>query len=316
MPRQSRERIKVMENKNMATNYEQFLTLLTECLQKKLGRGYQFFPQKILKTNEVVKHSLTITSGDSNIAPSICMDAFYLDYASHNMKLDYIAEAVLQIYKQNKADCPIDASLFTDWSQIRGTIRCRLVNTEKNKHLLSEMPHREVLDLSIVYYLQVKVSGSAEGTIHIRNEHMKFWHTDEASLYTEAWKNMHAAGDADISSIMDIIASVLDMPQPHTAPVLDSQMYVLTNRNRLYGAVHMADLQKMAEIADKMNTDLWILPSSIHEVILIPGILKNNAAELAQMVCEINKTELSAGEILSCHVYYFSRNTGKISIAA
>lgn len=305
-----------MEPKNVTMSYEQFLTLLTECLQKKLGSGYQFIPQNVLKTNGVVKHSLAIKNGISNIAPSICMDAFYLDYINKKMKLDYIAEAAYQIYKQNEVNCPIDASRFMDWNQIRNGIRCRIVNTENNKTLLSKIPHREFLDLSILYYLQVTVPDGTEGTIHICNEHMKFWNIDENRLYSEAWQNMRAAKDAEVSSMMDMIGSALSVPQSRTSHIVGGQMYVLTNRNRLYGAAHMTDLDKMAEIAAQINNDLWILPSSIHEVILIPAIWNDSAAELANMVCEINKTELSASEILSCHVYYFSRDTGTVSIAA
>ena len=106
------------------------------------------------------------------------------------------------------------------------------------------------------------------------------------------------------------------MPQTKDINRLNGQMYVLSNTNRLYGAVYMTDLEKMAEIAERMDCDLWILPSSIHEVILIPCSYTDDAKKLADMVCEINKTELSAEEFLSSHVYYFNRKTARISIAA
>lgn len=305
-----------MEKKNMITSYDQFLVLLTECLQKKYGKGCYFQPYEKLGINGVVKRCLSIKSRGADVSPCVWLDEFYSAYVNNEMNLSDIAEEIFQSYKQNGMDCSIDASQFMDWNKIRQRIRCRLINTEKNKILLSDVPHRDILDMSVVYYYWVTITGSVEGTINICNQHMKFWDTDENTLYSEAWQNMRKAGEADVSNIIDHINSTLDMTQTNDINRLNGQMYVLSNSNRLYGAIYMTDLEKLAEIAEKMDTDLWILPSSIHEVILIPCNYTDDAKKLADMVSEINKTELSAEEILSCHVYYFSRKTARISIAA
>ena len=305
-----------MEKKNMPISYARFLILLTECLKKRCDKGCCFQQYEKLATNGVVKRFLTIKNGGVDVLPCIWMDEFYSAYVNNKMSLSDIAEEIFQSYKQNGMDCPINASRFMDWNKIRQGIRCRLINIEKNKILLSGVPHRDILDMSIVYYYWVTITDSVEGIINISNQHMKFWNADEKILYSEAWQNMHEAGEADVRNIIDRISSTLDMPQTKDINRLNGQMYVLSTTNRLYGAVYMTDLEKMAEIAERMDCDLWILPSSIHEVILIPCSYTDDAKKLADMVCEINKTELSAEEFLSSHVYYFNRKTARISIAA
>lgn len=305
-----------MNKKNITISYEQFLTLLTKCLQKKFGTGYQLIPQKILKTNGIVQHSLTLINGNCSIAPCICIDTFYFDYINENRMLDDIAETLFQSYKLNEVSCMMDTATFMDWHQIKNWIRCRLINTEKNSVLLSEVPHREFLDLSIVYYLQVELSNDMKGTIHIRNEHMRLWNTDEKTLYLKAWQNMHSTEDATICDLNDIIHSTLEEDQTINSLLLPGQMHILSNQRKLYGAVHMTDLKQMSKIASEIDNDLLILPASIHEVIIIPYDRINHTATLADIVAKINITELAPDEILSSHVYYFNRDTVKISIIA
>lgn len=298
----------------MTVSYEQFLMLLNKHLLKKFGSRYQFIPNEILRTNGIVRRCLTIKNGDSSFFPSICMDVFYFDYINNKMNLEDIAKNVFMFYKQTKSGHSIDVSQFTDWNQVRHKIRCRLINTENNKDLLYEVPHREFLDLSIVYYLLVNMPNGTEGTLHICNRHLKLWNTNENMLYLEAWKNMQAAGDAAVRDINDIINSVSGkISIPNLFP---GQMCILTNRRKLYGAIHMTNHKELKEFASKFNIDLLILPSSVHEVIIIPYDQTDRTAAMAEIVSEINMTELSPDEILSCHVYCFNRDTGRISIAA
>ena len=89
-------------------------------------------------------------------------------------------------------------------------------------------------------------------------------------------------------------------------------MYVLTNQNKLNGASCILYEHLLELFADRLGADLYILPSSVHEVILIPATSDTSFAELSRMVKEVNETQVSPEEILSDHVYYFSRNSRSI----
>ncbi len=94
-------------------------------------------------------------------------------------------------------------------------------------------------------------------------------------------------------------------------------MYVVTNKKRMYGAVAMLDRKVMKKAAEILGRDFIILPSSIHEVIVIPALNGDeDAGQMALMVKEVNATEVTADEILSEHVYRYDYQTGEIEIAA
>ena len=91
-------------------------------------------------------------------------------------------------------------------------------------------------------------------------------------------------------------------------------MYVLSNKSKLNGSGCLFYHNLLHNLCEKLECDLYILPSSIHEVILIPAYDHDSYDELTSMVKEVNSTQLSKEEILSDHVYFYSRETGQISM--
>ena len=92
-------------------------------------------------------------------------------------------------------------------------------------------------------------------------------------------------------------------------------MYVLTNQSRLYGAAELLDGNMLKRIAEQLQGDYMILPSSVHELIVLKDTDRPHN-ELADMVKEINSTCLAPDEVLSNHVYRYDRKTREVSIAA
>ena len=92
-------------------------------------------------------------------------------------------------------------------------------------------------------------------------------------------------------------------------------MYVLTNRKRCNGAACVLYEQVLENFAKKINDNLYILPSSVHEVIMIPASFAGKASQLREMVEEINATQVEDEEVLSDSVYFFNRMTKKLELA-
>ena len=97
--------------------------------------------------------------------------------------------------------------------------------------------------------------------------------------------------------------------EPETVP-----MYVLTNRQRLNGACCILYQDVLKQVAGRLGDSLYILPSSIHEVIAIPASASGNPKELSQLVQEINIAEVAPEEVLSDHAYYYDRELDEISV--
>lgn len=303
-------------NKNKEMGYGEFMAGLMAGLKGMMGKEYSFFMDDIPVINGNVKHSLTIRKGNNAAAPCICMDRFYHDYVNGYMKMEDIAEMAAGIYRKEMEHGDLDTEFIKDWESARKKIRFRLVNTERNAGMLSGMPYREFLDLSVIYYVQVSMPGKINGMAHIHDRFLSFWDVDEEDLYCAAVENMP---DTELRSIVEVIGAFgtsEDVKKTNNMDGLLCGMYVLTNRNGLYGAACMLNMEMMRKAADSLGSDLWILPSSIHELILIPKQEFYNVQDIAKMVKDVNDTELRPDELLSYHVYEYNRETEKVSIAA
>lgn len=298
---------------NKEMDYETFMTDLMAELKGMMGKECSLFMDDIPIINGNVKHSLTIRCKDKEIAPCICMDGFYHDYVNGYLEMAEIAEMTASIYKRETEHDDLDTDFIKDWESARKKIRFRLVNTERNTGMLKGMPYREFLDLSLVYDVPVSIPDHIDGMAHIHDRLLKCWDVDEEDLYRAAMENMT---DTELRSMGEMIGALWDGKKTENMDGAACGMYVLTNRDRLYGAACMLDMEMMQKAADGFGCDLWILPSSIHELVLIPQQEMFHVKDLAGMVKEINDTELRPDEFLSNHVYQYSRETGKISIAA
>lgn len=92
----------------------------------------------------------------------------------------------------------------------------------------------------------------------------------------------------------------------------DTPLYVLTNESRLFGAAAIVDKKVLESFAKEHGSGFYIIPSSIHEVLLFLSEDLNVGERLAEMVHEVNSTEVSPEEVLSDHVYYFDRKTSEL----
>lgn len=298
--------------------FKLFLKEMRRKLQDMAGADYRFENQDIEGLNGTVKRSLlAVREGAENVCPCINMDAYYRQFQS-GTDMDVLAENILE-------SCRADASVrmdvfsgFTRWDLVRHRIFAKLVNTEKNEVLLQKCPHRKYLDLSMVYYARIEGKEPGEyGTIQISGEHQSIWGVDESELFGAAWKNMQDAGEAVFESMDNILRSFFCAGEVPGMENEEVKMYVLGNRSRRYGAAQMCNPQALQEAAETIGDDFWVLPSSVHEVVLLPLRQSETGAHgLAEIVREVNETQVEPQDVLSGHVYRYSRKAGKMLIAA
>ena len=298
--------------------FEMFLQEMKRKLQDMAGADCRFEEQTIEGLNGTVRHSLlAIQEGAENICPCVHMDAYYRQYQS-GADMDVLAGNILE---SCRAKVPVSmnaVSGFTRWDLVERSIFAKLVNTEKNEALLQKCPHREYLDLSMAYYARIEGKEPGEyGMVQISREHQSLWGVDESRLFGAAWKNMQDTGEAVLESVDDILRSFFCAGKVSGMEHEEVKMYVLGNRSRQYGAAQMCSPQALQEAAETIGDDFWVLPSSVHEVILLPLHQSEVSARgLAEIVREVNETQVEPQDILSGHVYRYSRNAGKIVIAA
>lgn len=186
--------------------------------------------------------------------------------------------------------------------RILETVVYRMANRDANKEMLEEVPHIQLLDLAALYYCPVSLGNACTMGLLVCSEVCRHYGIQDRELDEAARRNTEAMGFTvqDAGEALGI--------QGDRFP---ESMYVLTNRESLYGASIMLYEDYFRRLAERAGTDLYILPSSIHELIAVPAV-NGELAGLQNIVKEINGTEeaISPGEVLSNNVYWYSREGG------
>ena len=268
------------------------------------------------RNNQGTHDGLVILELGKNIAPTIYIEEFY-EQMEQGETYENVYKQILTTYYEFRPEENIDTSYFCDFNNMRHSVVYKLVHYDSNKELLEQIPHIPFLDLAIVFYCLVASSPSGTATILIQNNHLKLWGCDTKELYELAKINTPKLLPAQFEKLSDLLSEFSPCASDGEEDFSDGLLfpiYVLTNRQRFLGAVCMLYDGYMEELAKKMDTDFYIIPSSTHEVLLIPALTPTfEREEFDAMIQDVNATQLEKNEILSDHLYYYNRIENRIS---
>ena len=314
--------------------YELFTEELTECIINMAEPGEEVTVRKILKINDTAFDSVTVKQPGCNMTPTLYFQDLKRSF-DEGMEMDELARSVLSYSRTGSGVWPAEDFDPGDYSYFRDKVMFRLVSSGKNRQYLRHRPHRSNLDLEIVYYYQCRIGKESMGTISVGDEDLNRWGISEEDIYRDALRNTPILNPPVICPITDLLNSFLDPEEgtdPHTpvcdtdpdegdeieVPVYEPDLYgntpvpllVLTNESKYCGAACMLYEGLLRNLSDEIRSDLFIIPSSIHEVLLLPDEGEFSEEELSALVCEINAHFINPSEILSDHVYRFKRLSG------
>lgn len=197
------------------------------------------------------------------------------------------------------------------YEKVKNGIFVVVQNAGMNQELLEKVPHELRDDLALLYRVNMELPNGEKGSVLIHNNHLEMWGIDEKTLKEVAWNNMHNHFPPEFASMSHVLRSLGHDEIPEGAELIE--MYVLTNKDKHYGAAYMFDTEVMSRIAEEIGGDIVVLPSSIHESILLKKGKDTDFDMLREMVKEVNRTQLLPTEILSDEVYQYSRDTQTLS---
>lgn len=302
--------------------YEEFKIAMTTKVTNLAGEEVDVTVRQVPKNNGVIMDAITVMQTGDNVAPTVYLKDFYMRY-EEGVSLEQLAAEVLEVSRKGSIRGKIPINFFLDFSGLGKRICYKLINYEKNKDRLKTIPHRRILDLAMVFYYHVEPDIIEHATVLVRNTDMERWKTDVKELERLARENTPRILGWDFSTLTQIIQEILDEGAkeeenpPMEASLEEDEpmpMYILTNREKYYGAACMLYPEALSAIAEQLNDHLYILPSSIHECIIMPVSGHYTRKSLGEMVTEINETQVEESEILSNHVYYYDRKTKKLSL--
>lgn len=305
--------------------FTNFKTLVRDEVAKRTGEQYNVRINDVMKNNGVVLSGITMMQDDSNISPTIYLNNYYEAYESGEVTLGYIVEDVLDTYERNKVNRSVDMRFFMNYESIKDRIIFKLIHAERNKDLLKDVPHIKYLDFAIVFQCLVSEEMFGNATIMIHKAHLKIWQTTVEEIYEKALQNTPKLQRYDIKSMRDVLCEMMLLEQMEGGSTKETEeylkelpdsvpMYVLSNRSRVQGAACILYPNILKDFAKAIRSDFYILPSSIHEVILLPAENNEDTEALKNMVREVNESQVEREEVLSDSVYYYDWKQNELRV--
>lgn len=293
-------------------NYTEFIQAITQKLKEYLTEDQSIQTITTLKNNDQKRIGLTIHDPSVNISPTIYLEEYYQLYQQTQTDLDELCHMIHALYQKVKYDQSCDIFDFEDYALIKHKVFLKLVHTSSNLSYLETVPHKSFLDLSILCYLLYDSDVLGTATIVVNEELLRMWNISFDTLYLQALRNSEQFLPYDFRPIHQVIEELLGVPYPSEVS-LPSQIFILTNSNKIFGASSLLYPNVLEHIGSHLKENYYILPSSIHEVIIVPESFCSGVAYLNQMIQEINQTEIPPEDVLSDHTYYYHRVDGRIT---
>lgn len=287
-------------------NYTEFTENLKQKIEEQAEPGAEVTFHRIPKNNGVKMDAFTVLMPGETIAPAVYIRDYFQKY-KEGVKMEELAKILLKNCRKCRNYTTFPAGQLRDFQNIRHRIRYRLVNYQMNKELLQDIPHSRVLDLACMYYYDLICPNNERGTIIIKNRDLDIWNISEFDLQKIAAQNTPRISPAELLPMRQALGTDADPDDDDEIP-----MYVLTNRERIFGASCLLYKDILLPLAESLHSNLFILPSSIHELILTPDRGYMSKTDFEKMVREINRTQVELYEVLSDHVYYYERSERRI----
>lgn len=275
------------------------------------------------KNNGVIMTGITFKMPDKNIAPVIYVSPFF-EKIKHGEPISEVMEEIADCFLENCECQEITQGLnLLEYENIKQYIEPALINTKANQKMLSQVPHERMEDLSVIYKVILPSSGvKGVASVTINNAMTEAWGISQKEVHETALENGVRNRPAVLQDMETIIQEIYS-DEVSTGNLLESpdkinygEMFVLSNPNRNDGAAVLAYPDLLKQVDGKFDGGCYILPSSIHESIVVPKRLGMSPKELGMMVREVNAAEVEREEILSDRVYEFDRERNCLSQVA
>ena len=311
-------------------NYTEFVNAVKEKLTQELKGGVRVNVYTTTKNNATERTGLILETPGVNISPTIYLEEFFELYEK-GKQMDWIIEDLVELYEEIRQEKSWDYERMLSFEGVKDRIIFRLINTEKNKDLLLDVPHKKFLDLSLVFAVLVEADNDGTAVMLIKDLHMRQWKVTKEQLWNAAKENTKRLLPAECFGMNFAVCELLSRSTPgehdrenllrrtwHIHEELElpekDKMYVLSNKLKNYGAACIAYPYILDMLAGVLKENFYVLPSSVHEVIIVPESSRIRQSELERMVREINETQVPEEEILSNHAYFYYAQEGKLQL--
>lgn len=281
-----------------------FEDVLREKVEEKIGENYSVGIRKVPKNNGITKTALEVSENGNKVGTLVYIDDMY-DEGLNTEQIDNLAADVEKMcQKQMYAPVMDIIGSVTDWQEARENLVMRVINAEWNEKMLETVPHRTFLDLAVIYCINLKKDGEHTISAAVKTEMMEYWEVSEDVLFEAAMMNMKRQYPESCKPLGEMFGFSDDSICP---------LQVWTNVTGMYGASVMVYGSRVEELAETVGEDMYILPSSVHELLVLPRE-GHDARELIQMVRSVNRAQVERDEWLSDNIYCYRHTEKKFTL--
>lgn len=284
-------------------NYQQFVMTLKEKVASVLGEKIDVQIHTALKNNGSERVGLNFSDKNVNLSPTIYLEEYFKHYKEEESFED-IVNSILEVYHEVKFEHSWQIHTITNFNIIKEKIVCKLIHAPRNETLLKTLPFVPFLDFAIVFYILFEVDEKGTATIPVTEDLIQLWETSLKEIHELAKQNTPKLLPAVFKPMRIVMEELLGNPCDNIIQA-DDIMFVLTNSLRSLGASCILYENTLLHIGNFLKENYYILPSSIHEIIIIPESQAPCRETLNEMIIEVNETQVEPEEVLSDHVYYY-----------
>lgn len=195
----------------------------------------------------------------------------------------------------------VSSERLSDYSAMKENLVMQIVGQAGNEEMLSNVPHKEMEDMAVVYRFDMGESHMGSMSVLITNSMMENYGITTEQLHQDALEAAPQNRPPVIKGMGEVLAEMMGGPVPDTPDFL----YVATTPDKVQGAAVIAYPGFMEEAAQKLGGDFAVLPSSVHEVLLVPDDGKTDMSAFKQMVSQINSSEVLPEDRLTDNAYHY-----------
>lgn len=285
-------------------NFEQFQAQVIEEMCDR-------FPDLTINLQEVNKMQgesyigMAVRPESSNISATLNLDSFF---AGSNAGLSM--NAVMDMIAHNVADAihalpQYDTHTLMDYEQMKDKLTLQMIPLAGNEERLSELPHRNVEDMALVYRFSLESNEQGSSSILVTDNMLRSYGITPDQLHDDAMEAAVQNHPASLRNMNDVIRDMMGDAASMFVPDEPSPMWVATVEGNQNGACVIQYPEFLEQAAETLGGDFYVLPSSIHEVLFIADDGSMDRSNLEDMVRSVNETEVVPADRLSDSVYHY-----------
>ncbi len=274
--------------------------------------GCQVSGHTYIRNNDVVRYGISIRQGKEKLSPTFYVDSYYEAYQRKKITVDEAAGEIVKqlgVLEKREFNCDFHAGI----DMFAGSITYRLISATKNKKLLAETPYIPFLDMAMIFTIVFGNSSAGVETLRINRNLKESWDISTEELYSLAKKNTPRIFPYKLESLTTVMEECfgeLDIREYIGEP----QMYILTNELGVYGASSILYPGMTDKITALLGGDFYVIPSSVHEVLVVPAEGVPEIENLDETIQLINKEHVLDEEVLSDRAYYYDSSKKRFKI--